>query len=237
MCKINCMEVDIELVSYLENKIINGELLNEEESFYFLSYVVFKVRCLLSDYMNEDVRKNSFRNMCNRAQAMLKYYFDSLGLKNIPVQTNKIFFNVIQHSFVIVYLPTENGIVSYIVDPTYNQFFGTGEDYFVFSGEYIRKTPSPGYLVAFDSDIIQNVLRFGFVRLDKDSAKEYGDSFYLTQIGITKKEHDNLFVSGNSYIKFFEKSDVQVNKSVSDLETEGLLLETLKNEKNRMKSV
>ena len=168
---------------------------------------------------------------------MLKYYFDFLGFKSIPVQTNRIFFNVIQRWFIVVYLPMSEGLISYIVDSTYNQFFENGDDHFVYSGDYIRKTPSPGYLVSDDSDVIKNILYFGFVKLDKDSAKEYGDSFYLTQIGITKVEYSHLFVSGNSYIKFFEKCKTEVNRTISELKDDGLLMEPFQIKKSGMKNV
>lgn len=237
MCKINYMDIDMDLISFIENKLINGEFLNDKEAFYFLSYASFKTRSLLADFVGEKLMECNFKNTCNRAQAMLKYYFDSLGLRNVPIQTNKIFFNTVQHSFIVVYLPLESGVVSYIVDPTYNQFFENGDDNFVYSGNYIRKTPSPGYLISKDSKIADSILRFGFIKMDKDSAKEYGDSFYLTQIGITKDEYDNLFVPGNSYIKFFEKCGVDVNKSISELASEGLLLEPTVSKKNNIKNV
>lgn len=236
MCKINIMSIDDNLILDIENKIVNNELLTEEESFYFLSYISFKVRSLLADYAGEDVRECNFKNLCNRAQAMLKYYFDYLGLDNVPVQTNKIFFNTVQHSFIIVHLPEETGIISYIVDPTYNQFFENGDNNFVYSGNYIRKTPSPGYLISRDSDVSKKILQYGFIKMDSSTAKEYGDSFYLTQIGITKEEYDSLFVSGNSYIKFFEKCGVDVNKSISELEEENLLIKP-SIVKNSVKSV
>ncbi|MBR3210281.1 MAG: hypothetical protein IKF82_08505 [Bacilli bacterium] len=56
MCKISCMNVDDSIISDLEGKIKNSELLSEEEAFYFLSYVSFKIRSLLSDYMHVDIR-------------------------------------------------------------------------------------------------------------------------------------------------------------------------------------
>lgn len=243
---INVMDnVNLDIIKDIEEKIRNSESLNDNETFYFLSYVSYKVRDLLSKSKEKNLDEDDFKDGCNRAQAMLGYYFNDLGLKNIPVLTSKIFFNVVRHFFIIVYIVQNGELKAYIVDPTYNQFFNSDrclDSNFVIKDGIIRNTPDPGYFILKKSldeqDVIKNFLNFGFMELNSENAKIYGDSFYFTQVGITEAEYENLFVPGNSYLKFFTMNPVELTKSEEELKNEGLFFKPIDfKENNNIKSV
>ena len=209
-----------EIINGILEKIKNKESLDVDEVSIFLNHVVYMVRKRICDCENRNIDDFDFRGTCNNAQAMLSYYFDDLGLKNTCVCTSKIFFNVVKHFFVIVYMPQNDELVPYLVDPTYSQFFTNLGDYLIKDG-VVKKTPDPGYFVQVD-DSFSSFLKSGFHMLDSEFAKIYGDSFYLTQIGITEEEYKKLFVSGTSYIKFFSKINNEPTKTRDYLFEKGL---------------
>ena len=229
--KVNMVDEDLSSISSISYKIKNGDSLSEEEVFNFLNYVVFKTRKTICDVFNKDINDFDYRDTCNYAQAMLGYYFDDLGVSNNPVCTSDIFFNVIRHFALVAYFMQDGEMVPYIVDPTYNQFFNIEKckkDKFVFKNDFVRATPDPGYFISLlDDNSKEEIIKFlkcGFHRLDINFAKIYGDSFNKTQIGISRKEYDNLFVSGSSYLKFFLKFKNELTKTREELDDLGLLL-------------
>ncbi len=242
---INIMEnIDLDIIKDIEEKCKTGKSLTKDESLYFLSYISYKVRDLLIKSKNENVDEYNFSGDCTNAQSMLKYYFDDLGLKSIPVQTNRIFFNVIQHSFIIVYLLEEDDLVPYIVDPTYNQFFDIDKclaSKYVIKDGIIKWTPDPGYFVLKADEekqnIIKKLLKYGFMEMTRDNAIIYGDSFYFTQTGLPKSVYDVLSSLNGLYLKFFLSSNFEVSKSKDNLKKNNLLLEPLKNNKKAAKTV
>lgn len=239
--EINMVDVNVDDIFKIEEKIKNNESLSKDEVNVFLNYVVFKTREKICEIFGKDLEEFDFRNTCNYAQAMISYYFDDLGVNNNPVCTSKIFFNVVRHFFIIVNFVQDGETVSYIVDPTYNQFFNLekcSRDKYVIKENIVKATPDPGYFVSImDNDSKKEViqlLKCGFHRLDSNFAKAYGDSFNKTQIGISTEEYDNLFVSGLSYMKFFLKFKNELTKTREELFEMGLLLE---DERNVIKKV
>ncbi len=242
---INIMEnADLDIIKDIEIKCKNNESLTDDEVLYFLSYISYKVRYLLAKSKNEVIESYNFSGDCTNAQAILKYYFDDLSLKAIPVQTNRIFFNVLQHSFIIVYLLQNGDLTPYIVDPTYNQFFDISKclaSRYVFKDDFVIQTPDPGYFILKSDEesqeIIKKFLKFGFMKLDNDNACVYGDSFYFTQIGLPKKTYNVLSSLKGLYVKFFLQSNFEVSKDRHFLKKNNLLLESLANFKNYNKKV
>lgn len=227
---------NIDYIYLIEDKIKKGISLSNDEIFNFLNYTVFKTRKAICDSFKKNMDEFDYRDTCNYAQAMLSYYFDDLGVYNIPICTSGIFFNVIRHFFVVAYFLQDGEMVPYIVDPTYNQFFNRdkcSESRYVYKDGTVRATPDPGYFISLLNDDskseIVELLKCGFHKLDIDFAKVYGDSFNNTQIGISREEHNNLFVSGSSYVKFFLKIKNELTKTREELYDLGLLLDTGKN--------
>ncbi|MBR3199263.1 MAG: hypothetical protein IKG27_04535 [Bacilli bacterium] len=236
---INIMEnVDLVIIEEIEEKCKNGKSLTKDEALYFLSYISYKVRDLLIKSKHENIDGYNFSGDCTNAQSMLKHYFDDLNLKSIPVQTNRIFFNVLQHSFIIVYLLEEDKLVPYLVDPTYNQFFDVDKcltSKYVIKDGIIKWTPDPGYFILKENDanqeVIKKFLKYGFMELTRDNAIIYGDSFYFTQTGLSKKVYDTLSSINGLYLKFFLNSNFEISKSKNNLKSNGLLLEPIKDSK------
>ena len=232
---INIMDnVDLDIIKNIEDKCVKGEALTNDETLYFLSYVSYKTRDVLSSKKGADISNYNFAGDCTNAQAMLSYYFNDLNIRNIPVQTNRIFFNVLQHSFIIVFILQNDEYVPYIVDPTYNQFFDVDKclaTQYVSRDGRVAKTPDPGYFVLKETEekqkTIKKFLKYGFMELNRENSIVYGDSFYYTQIGLLKSEYDILSSLNGLYLKFFLNSNIQVSKSRDELLENGLILESM----------
>lgn len=236
---------DLEIIKNIENKCLNKENLSSDEVLYFLSFIVYRVRNMLVKNKNVNIDTYNFAGDCTNIQSMLKYYFDDLNIKNIPVQTNRIFHNVIQHSFIIIYLLENNELKPYIVDPTYNQFFDVDKclaSRYAYRNNYLTRTPDPGYFVLKESEeaqeVIKKFLKYGFMELTRENSIIYGDSFYYTQTAIPKNVYESLSSINGLYLKFFLKSNFEVSKSREFLKKSNLLLEPLINlGKNSIKTV
>ena len=240
--KINVMDnVDMDIINDIEEKCFNNESLTQNEVDYYLNYIVYQTRVLLSSKKNKDVNNYSFNFMCDTAQSMIARYFDRLNINYNPVQTQKaISSDILGHSFLVADFLVNNEIKSYIIDPSYNQFFsvnGCMENNFKVVNGILVKTPDLGYFALKSDENVQNVikklLRCGFMELDEDNAKVYGDLFYKTKTGSVNYFNSNLEMSGSIYIKAFKKCYDKLTYTSEDLDEMGLSLYDFK--KNSIK--
>ena len=222
----------------IQNKIIDKNELTEDELNYFLNYVLNEVRSKLSLFKNRNLDTNDFLFMCDTAQSMLIRYFNNLNIKCKGVETQKaIDENVLGHSFVIASFNLINGEKKYIIDPTYIQFFDKEKcsaDNFKLVDDIMVKTPYPGYFVT-NNEIILNFLKDGYMEMNEENSKIYGDSFYKTKTGLVHFLNSNLEMSGKIYIKGFEKSDFKLTYTEEELESLNLSLKINNALKNNIK--
>ena len=219
---VNVLDVDNDLIGEIENKIINKLSLNENEINYLLSYVCFKVREILSLARNIDVCDNDFANQCDKAQSMICYYFEKLVVFNIPVNIHEVLPGVTGHSFNVVCI--DGGY--YLLDPTYNQFFDLKK-----CNDELVKNKIPGYHVSnYSTDekmIIIDFLKNGFMKIDSNNIKLYGDSFSKTKSNLLEGGY-----SGSSYFKWFLMNEADLSLTEEDLKEKGLLIEPVNFKKN-----
>ena len=90
----------------------------------------------------------------------------------------------------------------FLIDATYRQFFT--KEKCNKGMYYMGKTPDPGYFVknkVFAKEIIKN----GFIKLNEETAKEYGEPFYLSSLKLGEKPnkkinyYDNIINSNEDY--------------------------------------
>ena len=214
------VNIDPQIIEILEQKVLSKEPLTEEEINIFLDYIRYETRCKFTN----DINNFSFQFKCDKAQAIITHYLNSLKVEVHPCMTQNVITEDIEgHSFLIAIFNVNGINTPYLVDPTYRQFFiDDKKDYILYNSKILR-TPSPGYFIKEeDKTEIQKLLINGYHLLDENIARIYGDSFYNTKTGYRRREFQSI--SGNIYINSFIKGHEPLSTSPEELENEGLSL-------------
>ena len=225
--KINIMDnVDLDIINSIEEKCFKGESLSQNELDYYLNYVVYQTREILALNKNKELNDYSFDFMCDTAQSIIARYFDKLNISYKSVETGKAITNdILGHSFLLADFTVDGEVKTYILDPTYNQFFDVdkcSENNFKIINGIVVKTPDLGYF-ALKSDensqnVVKNLMRCGYMELTEANAKIYGDLFYKTKVGSINYFNTKLEMSGSIYIKSFKKSEARLTYTEEMLE-------------------
>lgn len=236
--KISVMEnVDLDIIANIEYKCFNGEKLSQNEVDYYLNYVVYQTRKILALNRQKDINSYNFNFMCDLAQSIIARYFEKLKISYKPVETGKaITSDILGHSFLIADFNLDDENKSYIIDPTYNQFFDVSkcaENNFKVINGIVVKTPDLGYFALRADDNVQSVvkklLKAGYIELTENNAKVYGDLFYKTKTGSVNYFNSDLEMAGSVYIKSFKKSLFKLSYTEEELEDMGMSLNTFSN--------
>lgn len=211
--------INIYYLSNIENKIKNKISLTTEETNNLLNIIIFITR------KNINPNFDNYDNKCDLAQSILYYYFKNLDCNIYPSMTqNSITNNIIGHSFLTLELNVNNQKKYYLLDPTYIQFFKknkcTKENYYISPKfpDYIILTPDPGYFIKEEmKDACTHLLNYGYIELNEETAKMYGDSFYNTKSGTNPKTLKFETIPGKIYISSFIKGKEPISKTEEEL--------------------
>lgn len=225
--KPNKIEINYDFISTIEKNLEENIPLTKEETNYFLDYLVYATRTKLTN----DLDNYSFEWKCDTAISIIGNYLNNLNVPYNVCDTQKVITQGITgHTFMVVKLNTEDGIINYLVDPTYRQFFikdnCTKDKYVLINGVYII-TPSPGYFIKDeDKNIIKTFLQKGYSVLDHNIARIYADSFYNTKVGM----NDTTFrsIPGSIYINSFLKGNSTLSKTEDELQDLSLHKQNIK---------
>lgn len=241
--KINVMDnVDLDIINSIEEKCFKGESLSQNELDYYLNYVIYQTREILALNKQKELNDYSFDFMCDTAQSIIARYFDKLNITYKPVETGKaITDDILGHSFLLADFTVDGENKTYILDPTYNQFFDVdkcSENNFKVINGIVVQTPDLGYF-ALRSDentqnVVKNLIRSGYIELTESNAKIYGDLFYKTKVGNINYFNTKLEMSGLVYIKSFKKSEARLTYTDEALEEMGMSLDLIY--KNNLKT-
>lgn len=225
-------DVNYDIINLVEEKCFNGASLTENEINYYLTYICFEVRKKLAFKSSKELAISNFSFECDTAQSIIVNYLKKLNVLCNPIQTEKaISAEIIGHSFVVAQFLVNEERKSYLIDPTYNQFFDSDkcqEKEFMIVNGIVVKTPDPGYFILKEGnqEKIRPLLENGFLNLSEENAKIYGDSFYKTKVGISQDYMNNLTLPGKIYIKCFKNSD-KLTYSNENLENLNLSLDPI----------
>ena len=232
---INNKPEDIKLVFQIEELCKNNIQLNEEDVRVLLSHLSYLVRKLLADSNGVDMSEYSYYYKCDTAQSMICYYLNSLGIKTNPVNTNEVINGVCGHSLVLATFDTTSGEKTFLIDPTYIQFFSKekcDKSNFVIINDTVCVSPDPGYFIVEDNkeEVILPLLNDGFIEFNEEVASAYGDSFFQTKQGTQKSQIKNNKASGSNYIKWFTSYTSSLSKTKEELLSMGLLIRSMNEE-------
>ncbi len=219
----NVIEVDSDYIKNIEDKIKNNEGLNDREINYYLSSLLYELKLRLNKIASDD----SYKGLCSYAQCSLHYTLEKLGIKHYMHRTlMTIDHDCTDHYFLIADFNVMGDIKSYILDPTYRQFFVS--DICYKKDDRVR-IPGKFYLDHPEyKEYVIELLQDGYILMNDDVIKMYGDSFYYNKImpeGFSSELP--LYV----YKKLFKKEDGVIAKEEDDLRSYGLFPIICMNEK------
>ena len=223
-------------ISQLEELSKDNNYLTIDDIDILLTYLAYIVRKKIADSAGESIQEYSYTNKCDLAQSMICYYLNEIGINTNPININEIINGVIGHSFVIAKFNTENGEKTYLIDPTYIQFFSKDNclnNKYTIIDDKVIISPDPGYFVLKDNHLneIKPLLEKGYIELTEEVAKIYGDSFFQTKQGTTINQIKNNVASGSIYMKWFNNFTSSLSKTKEGLENMDLLIKDANSEK------
>ncbi len=232
---INNKPEDIKLVFQIEELCKSNIQLNEEDVRVLLSHLSYLVRKLLADSNGVDMSEYSYYYKCDTAQSMICYYLNSLGIKTNPVNTNEVINGVCGYSLVLATFDTTSGEKTFLIDPTYIQFFSKekcDKSNFVVINDIVCVSPDPGYFIVEDNkeEVILPLLNDGYIEFNEEVASAYGNSFFQTKQGTQKSQIKNNKASGSNYIKWFTSYTSSLSKTKEELLGMGLLIRSMNEE-------
>ena len=220
---------DNDVISEIEEMCNSGVPLSVEAVEALLGNLSYIVRKKISDYEGADMNDFSFAYKCDLAQSIVFYYLNSMGINVNPVNTNEVINGVSGHSLTIASINTIEGEKTYLIDPTYLQFFtkeGCDKSKFVILKDKVCITPDPGYFISESNseETIMPLPTDGYIELTDEVAKAYGDSFFQTKEGVTPNQMQYDVATGRSYIRWFQHFTARISKSEEELSDMNLLI-------------
>ncbi len=188
------LEVPYDVIEKLKNNISSG--ISIEEANALLSWCINHTWHNLS-YFGLDMSRNSLNGFCDIAQLSTLYPLEQLGLKVTKNKAEDSFDYCFHHAFGTVEIPiVEEHKVSnklFLIDPTYKQFFTAvrcnhGRYYAKEENTGLVVAPDPGYFIRTreEKDIVESIIKNGFILLSDDVAKVYGNGFEKASISLEK---------------------------------------------------
>lgn len=222
---MNLANIEEKMKKALIENQINGKLVNgitKDEAEKMLQWVVQAARNVLKEYVSDSFKDESLLGWCGFGQALTGTTLQELGLEpNILNANPHIGADTGRHAFLTVEMPIvqENGEVKnypYLVDTTFRQFFlrnevTTSQGTFIKDKRFgNRVAPLAGYWLLQmpgGEKLAEQLLSKGFIELNEDSAKLYGDAFVLEETRrknptqVPKEKELKTGISGKLYLK------------------------------------
>lgn len=212
--------VDYTKVRDIVNYYKKNKYMSIDQANYLLDWTTHNTRRFISE-LGININGNSLDGFCELAQFVTLYPLEKMGFKVTKNTAKKDFDYNLNHSFGTISLNiNENNKINeehFLIDTTYIQFFtkdkcNRGMYY------YNDQKPSPGYFVK-NKIVANKIINKGYIKLNKEIAKEYGEPFYLSSLEINEKptkkiDYYNNIINSNedySYSKD-ELEDDDINK-------------------------
>ena len=211
--------VDYTKVRDIVNYYKKNKYMSIDQANYLLNWATHNTRRFISE-LGINIIGNSLDGFCELAQFVTLYPLEKMGFKVTKNTAQNDFDYNLNHAFGTLTLNIkENDEIKeehFLIDATYRQFFT--KEKCNKGMYYMGKTPDPGYFVknkVFAKEIIKN----GFIKLNEETAKEYGEPFYLSSLKPGEKPnkkinyYDNIINSNEDYkYNKSELEDGDINK-------------------------
>ncbi len=199
--------VDKKTFIKIRNKIKSGISLTDLERRSFLDFYVDMSRKILGQYLHVDILNDPLINRCDLAQNVIgKLLEQNENIYVFPKETQNTFYPTCTgHSFLVCIIQG----VPYLIDLTYRQFFlkeNCTLDKLIIKDNRVLLAPDPGFFVMNYIDganVAKSIITDGYVKLNEEVAKKYGDSFYFTKTGYK----DICDMPGDMYLRILLKEN------------------------------
>ena len=176
-------------------KLVDG--LEENEAKKLIEWVVQRDRLVFKETEHTDLENDSMAGGCGFSQEIVTVLLDNMGLKSriLNVSTVTDMKYLASHAFTTLEIPIKDskGDVkneNYLIDATYRQMFL--RDKISVSNRFVKDkrfgnkaSPIAGYWcinMPGGKEFANTLLRDGFIQLNPQTAKIYGDSFILERL-------------------------------------------------------
>ncbi len=228
-----------EVLEHNKEQIKDG--ITEEEAQTILQYVVLNTRKNFMNRMQVDLRTHNLKGCCKLAQELSMNLLEALGL-SITVNDDTIFTGrtTPTHYFGTVAIPIkENDILfmqHYLVDITYRQFFTLNRCHHGLTKVKNAIPPEAGYFVCQTQQgqmMASQILKNGYIKLNKEYAKIYGLGFALRFIYNQPEMIEQYFTEdSNQYLNRMFKQQNSLHLNVEKLTKLGYTMELPTKEKS-----
>lgn len=179
-------EINQTQIEIIKNKLILNLPITIEEEQLFITNEIQNTLDQITKQFQIDAYNHPLTNKCDCAQYILGHNMQKLNIQVYPKETHKTISPTSPgHSFLIIKMPNK----TYLVDPTYCQFFQkencTNTNFIIYEN-MILKSPDPGYYITQSKEgltIAKQIIQNGYIELTPLVAKEYCDSFYYSKQG------------------------------------------------------
>lgn len=208
-------DIDYNKVKELLNNYKKNKYVTTDDAKYILNWAVQNTRKFISE-LGINIKGNSLDGYCELAQFVTLYPLEKMGFEVTKNTAQNDFDYNLNHAFGTITLNVkENDEIKeehFLIDATYRQFFT--KEKCSKGMYYMDKTPDPGYFVknkVFAKELIKN----GFIKLNEEVAKEYGEPFYLSSLKLGEKPnkkinyYDNIINSNEDYK--YNKDELEEN--------------------------
>ena len=178
--------IDLKEINIIKEKIKNNVIINNSEISKLLDYYIETALMIVEKDLNEDLTNNPLNNKCDLFQYIIGKLMEKDNIVVFPKESQNVFYpTCIGHSFLIVNIQGK----CFIVDPSFRQFL-TKESCdiknFNTINDMVVKAPAPGFFMIRSEEgkeLAKILIQNGFIMLNEEIAKIYGDSFYYTKTG------------------------------------------------------
>lgn len=150
------------------------EVYSKDEIESLLDHIVILARARLKTSY-KDFENESLIGECVETSYYLANILQLFNIDGYVINSINAFDSKIGHAFVYTEVPTYDGIEPYIMDLTFRQFFLLSKCNKDRIYHYTDNMISPGYFI--DQTIANQILKKGYVKLNKKTAKAYIESF------------------------------------------------------------
>lgn len=188
-------EIDYDLLDESIQRIKNNNGISEHEAINILNWTVENTKDNLSTilkYLGKDIESDSLASFCEVAQATTLMPLEKIGIKVTKNNASDSFKYPYNHAFgTASFNIIENDNIiekTYLIDTTYRQFFTTVK---CNEGMYYKKdsiAPDPGYFA--DEEFAKILLMNGYIELNQETAKLYGEPFYKSSLPLNSETFD-----------------------------------------------
>lgn len=201
-------EINIDEVNIIKDKVKNSIRLIDDEIYKLLDYYIELSLKIIEQDLNRDLTSEPLTNKCDLFQYVIGKLMEKDNIVVFPKESQNVFYPFCTgHSFLVTDIQGKK----FIVDPSFRQFLTKEScdiNNYVTINDMVVKAPAPGFFMVKSEKgkkIARLLTQNGYIELNRETAKIYGDSFYYTKTGYI----DYAEISADIYLNMLLKENTK----------------------------